>query len=73
MAKDPTELLLNRTWRPALSITGARGFPDLDAAGNTLRPMSAVKISLRIPPTLEPKAALARLSRQIASAFCSPG
>ena len=61
MADDPTELLLNRTWRPALSITGARGFPDLDAAGNTLRPMSAVKISLRIPPTLDPKAALARL------------
>jgi acetylornithine deacetylase/succinyl-diaminopimelate desuccinylase-like protein len=61
MAKDQTELLLNRTWRPALSITGARGFPDLDAAGNTLRPLSAVKISLRIPPTLEPKAALARL------------
>jgi acetylornithine deacetylase/succinyl-diaminopimelate desuccinylase-like protein len=61
MAEDPTELLLNRTWRPALSITGARGFPDLDAAGNTLRPLSAVKISLRVPPTLDPKAALARL------------
>jgi acetylornithine deacetylase/succinyl-diaminopimelate desuccinylase-like protein len=24
---DPTELILNRTWRPALSVTGADGFP----------------------------------------------
>ncbi len=57
MAKDTTELMLNRTWRPALSITGARGLPDLDSAGNVLRPMTAVKISLRVPPTMDPDAA----------------
>lgn len=65
MADDAVELLLNRTWRPALSVTGARGFPDLDAAGNTLRPSSAVKLSLRIPPTLDPQAALSRLKELI--------
>jgi acetylornithine deacetylase/succinyl-diaminopimelate desuccinylase-like protein len=53
MSSDNTELMLNRTWRPALSITGARGFPDLDNAGNVLRPLSAVKISLRVPPTCD--------------------
>jgi acetylornithine deacetylase/succinyl-diaminopimelate desuccinylase-like protein len=48
---DLTELVLNRTWRPALAITGVGGLPGLDSAGNVLRPYSAVKLSLRLPPT----------------------
>ena len=55
MAEDLTELVLNRTWRPALSITGADGLPPLESAGNVLRPETAVKLSLRLPPTLEGK------------------
>ena len=50
---DLTELLLNRTWRPALAITGVGGLPPLDSAGNVLRPYTAVKLSLRVPPTLD--------------------
>lgn len=61
MHTDNTELMLNRTWRPALSITGARGFPDLDSAGNVLRPVSAVKISLRVPPTCDTQMATKKL------------
>lgn len=57
MNPDLTELVLNRTWRPALSITGADGMPPLSSAGNVLRPHTAVKLSLRLPPTLEPKRA----------------
>jgi len=57
MASDLGELILNRTWRPMLSITGADGLPELGNAGNVLRPYSAVKISLRIPPMLDPDAA----------------
>lgn len=57
MNPDLTELVLNRTWRPALSITGADGMPPLSSAGNVLRPHTAVKLSLRLPPTLEPKKA----------------
>ena len=53
MAGDLTELMLNRTWRPALSITGAEGLPALESAGNVLRPYTAVKLSLRLPPTLD--------------------
>lgn len=63
MAKDVVELMLNRTWRPMLSITGARGLPDVDSAGNVLRPLTSVKISLRIPPTLDPKAATKKLKK----------
>ncbi len=50
MSEELTELVLNRTWRPALSITGAGGLPALADAGNVLRPKTAVKVSLRLPP-----------------------
>ena len=55
MADDLTEMVLNRTWRPALSVTGADGLPPLSSAGNVLRPSTSVKLSLRLPPTLEGK------------------
>ena len=57
MAGDLTELVLNRTWRPALSVTGVDGMPPLSSAGNVLRPHTAVKLSLRLPPTLDGKRA----------------
>jgi len=57
MADDLAELVLNRTWRPALSVTGVDGMPPLSSAGNVLRPHTSVKLSLRLPPTLEGKQA----------------
>ena len=57
MADDLTELVLNRTWRPALSVTGVDGIPPLASAGNVLRPYTSLKISLRLPPTLDGKVA----------------
>jgi acetylornithine deacetylase/succinyl-diaminopimelate desuccinylase-like protein len=50
---DPADALLNRTWRPALSVTGADGFPALGDAGNVLRPYTAFKLSLRLPPLVD--------------------
>ncbi|HEU4460479.1 MAG TPA: M20 family metallopeptidase [Methylibium sp.] len=50
---DPTEALLNRTWRPTLSVTGAAGLPALADAGNVLRPFTAFKLSLRLPPLVD--------------------
>jgi len=52
VTKDLTELVLNRTWRPQLAVTGAGGLPALESAGNVMRPFTAVKLSLRVPPTL---------------------
>ena len=49
---DLAELVLNRTWRPQLSVTGVGGMPPLDSAGNVLRPETSVKLSMRVPPTL---------------------
>ena len=63
ITKDPVELLLNKTWRPALAITGQEGMPDLVQAGNVLRPKTALKISLRTPPTLKLKEARKKLEK----------
>ena len=57
LVSDKVEMILNRSWRPALSITGIEGLPALGSAGNVLRPYTACKISLRIPPRLDPVAA----------------
>ena len=56
-SQDLSELVLNRTWRPALSVTGIDGIPSLQSAGNVLRPHTAVKLSLRLPPTVDGKQA----------------
>jgi acetylornithine deacetylase/succinyl-diaminopimelate desuccinylase-like protein len=50
-SESPYELLLNNTWRPTLSVTGAEGLPDLVNAGNVLLPYNTLKLSFRLPPT----------------------
>jgi acetylornithine deacetylase/succinyl-diaminopimelate desuccinylase-like protein len=63
VAREGSEALLNRTWRPQLEITGAAGLPPLDKAGNVLRPVTAAKVSLRLPPTTDAKAATGLLKQ----------
>ncbi len=58
---DPLQALLNRTWKPTLSVTGAEGFPDFKNAGNVLRPYTAFKLSLRLPPLVDAATAVAQL------------
>ena len=58
---DPTDALLRRTWQPTLSVTGAEGFPELRNAGNVLRPHTAFKLSLRLPPLVDGNKAAAQL------------
>lgn len=57
MSEDPTELLLNSTWRPTLSVTGVDGIPPASSAGNVLRPMTALVLSFRLPPGVDPERA----------------
>lgn len=59
MAGDRAELILNRTWRPTLSVTGAEGLPALPDSGNVLRPYTALRLSLRLPPEVSGAKALA--------------
>lgn len=53
MADSTLERLLNRNWRATLSVTGAGGLPAIADAGNVLRPGTELKLSLRLPPTLD--------------------
>ena len=53
MGNNALDRLLNRNWRPALSITGASGMPSIEDAGNVLRPLSGLKLSLRLPPLID--------------------
>jgi acetylornithine deacetylase/succinyl-diaminopimelate desuccinylase-like protein len=61
MGDDLTELVLNRTWRPQLAVTGIAGLPSPGDAGNVLLPFTEAKLSLRLPPTVDAEGAGARL------------
>lgn len=61
MSNDLVELVLNRTWRPALSIVGMDGVPSTSSAGNVLRPRTVARLSLRVPPTMDAEGAAKRL------------
>jgi acetylornithine deacetylase/succinyl-diaminopimelate desuccinylase-like protein len=60
--QDPFELIVNNTWRPALAITGADGIPSVADGGNVLRPRTSLKLSLRLPPTVDAEHAARRLA-----------
>jgi len=61
MTGDAVDALLARTWRPTLSVTGAEGLPPLREAGNVLRPYTAFKLSLRLPPLVDAAQAVQQL------------
>ena len=65
MAEDPAELLLNSTWRPTLSVTGVGGIPPISSAGNVLRPMTALVLSFRLPPGVDPDQAAVAVKRTL--------
>ena len=52
-SESHTELLLNNTWRPTLSVTGAEGLPAMIDAGNVQLPFVKLKLSFRLPPTCD--------------------
>jgi acetylornithine deacetylase/succinyl-diaminopimelate desuccinylase-like protein len=53
MTGSGTELILEKTWRPQLAITGMEGYPLPANGGNVLLPFSVAKLSLRVPPSLK--------------------
>jgi acetylornithine deacetylase/succinyl-diaminopimelate desuccinylase-like protein len=63
ISSDLTELVLNRTWRPTVTVVGLEGFPLIKDAGNVLLPSMSARISVRVPPTADAPAAAARLKQ----------
>jgi len=64
---DGAELVLNRTWRPALTVIGAAGLPQPAQAGNVLRPATSLALSIRLPPTADPAACARQLEETLAA------
>ncbi len=59
------DLVLNRTWRPSLEVTGAGGLPAIEDGGNVLRPHTALKLSVRVPPTMDAEQAAQRIKERL--------
>jgi acetylornithine deacetylase/succinyl-diaminopimelate desuccinylase-like protein len=67
VSEDEVELALNNMWRPTLSVVGAAGMPEPENAGNVLRPSTTLSLSLRLPPTADPQAALAAVEKALST------
>ena len=65
LSTDPVELLLGSTWRSTLAVTGADGLPATANAGNVLLPRIALKLSLRLPPTIDAERASEALTQTL--------
>ena len=62
---DPIDGTLRQTWEPALSIVGMNGIPAVKDGGNVLRPYTEVKLSMRIPPTLDKEIAIKSMKKAL--------
>ena len=57
VSSDPFTAYINRVWKAQLSVIGADGIPSCKTGGNVLRTHTSLKLSLRLPPTADPKKA----------------
>ncbi len=65
---NASDRLLRRTWTPALEVTGIDGVPSVRDGGNVLRPFTTAKLSLRLPPPVDPDRAGEALVRALSAA-----
>jgi acetylornithine deacetylase/succinyl-diaminopimelate desuccinylase-like protein len=65
LGTDAADRALRTSWSSTLAITGADGLPATEVAGNVLRPSTAVKLAIRVPPTCDTEAALGALTRAL--------
>jgi len=58
-------MYLDNVWNPNMSITGAEGLPPIAMAGNVVRSNTGARISMRLPPAMDPKKAEAILLEKL--------
>ncbi len=63
VSDDVASLLTERSWRAQLAVTGADGLPAVGNAASVMLPATSLKLSLRLPPTLNHTAAGSALKR----------
>lgn len=61
MSSNTLTSLLNRSWRPTLTVTGQSDFPKAEGSGNVLHPKIQIRFSIRLPPTLDGNMAATKL------------
>ncbi|HEX3958537.1 MAG TPA: M20/M25/M40 family metallo-hydrolase, partial [Trebonia sp.] len=64
-APEVAELILNNTWRPALSVIGGDGLPESRLAPAVLLPATSLRLSFRTPPGVEAAVARDALERAL--------
>ncbi|WP_278313876.1 M20/M25/M40 family metallo-hydrolase [Lolliginicoccus levis] len=64
-SEDEVELHLLNTWRPSLEVIGADGLPMPADAGNVLRPSTTLRLSFRLPPTVDADTAVDAITRSL--------
>lgn len=64
-SQDLTQILLRRTWKPALSVIGLDGMPNIENAGNVTLPTLSLKLSMRLAPTCDPDKAIQALKTSL--------
>lgn len=69
---DPVQLVLNRTYRPTLCVTGAEGLPQLANAANLLRPSTTFRLSVRLPPGIDADVASQKLIEILSKVLVGP-
>ena len=65
MTSNAVDGLLVRTWKPTLSIVGVGGIPSIQNGGNVLRPYTELKLSFRLPPTVNSELAMKAVSKAL--------
>jgi len=65
VSDDAVTNILNRTWRPTLSVIGQDGLPPTLEGGNVLRPYTELKLSVRLPPTTDSEVARRVIQRAL--------
>ena len=64
---DGAQAITKMTWEPTLSYIGADGLPTTAAGGNVLRPSTSLRLSFRLPPTVDADMAAAELVEVLTS------
>ncbi|GAA1322723.1 M20/M25/M40 family metallo-hydrolase [Pseudonocardia xinjiangensis] len=65
LVADDVELIVNNTWRPALSVIGAAGLPEASSAGAVLLDAVSLRLSFRLPPPVDAETARAALEKVV--------
>jgi len=62
---DHVKMYMENTWNANLSVTGADGLPPIKMAGNVVRPETSVRLSMRLPPAMDPTKAEAAIREKL--------